>query len=66
MLNLSYKIGRYYRYPNCDQKFKLKSANSFIFKFKCGHWCTDNVFMDLIDCATGIQVYNDLQLKLEL
>ena len=32
--------------------------------FKCGHWCTDSVFVDLIDLSTGYAQWNNPQLKL--
>ena len=41
-------IGDAYTYPNQNQKFVLKETNGYSFKFECGHWCTDNVFIDLI------------------
>jgi hypothetical protein len=61
---MKYTIGRVYKYPLSHKKFKLIEASGFIFLFECGHWCTDNVFMDLIDCETGIQVYKDVQLTI--
>ena len=44
-----------YKYPNSNKLFTLVEIKGFIYKFKCGHWCTDNVFLDLIDIKTGIQ-----------
>jgi len=32
--------------------------------FKCGHWCTDSVFVDLIDLSTGYAQWNNPQLSL--
>jgi len=61
---MMYQIGREYSYPNFKKKFKLKEANGFIFKFECGHWCTDSVFADLIDCKTKIQNYKNIQTEL--
>lgn len=43
-----------YRYPNSDKVFELIEIRGFIYKFKCGHWCTDSVFTDLVDVETGI------------
>jgi hypothetical protein len=34
--------------------------------FKCGHWCTNNVFDDLIDLSTGFAKWNNPQLKLKI
>ena len=59
-----YYIGEKYKYPNSNSNFTLESVSGFIFRFTCGHWCTDSVFEDLIRVKTGIQVYKDLQLQL--
>jgi hypothetical protein len=59
-------IGEVYKYPNQSQRFTLTETNGFIYRFACGHWCTDTVFADLIRVKTGVQVYKDLQLKLEI
>lgn len=63
---MNYEIGQKYKYPRSKKVFELIHVKGFIFKFKCGHWCTDNVFIDLINCKTGIQVCKDKQLKLKL
>lgn len=42
-------IGKKYKYYNSDKIFTLIKTNGFIYYFECGHWCTDNVFIDLID-----------------
>lgn len=60
---MNYTIGRVYRYPLSKKLFKLIESNGIIFRFECGHWCTDSVFEDLIDVKTGVQVYKDLQLN---
>jgi hypothetical protein len=56
-----------YKYPNSDKVFILdhfdKNQNAH---FKCGHWCTNNVFDDLIDLSTGFAKWNNPQLKLKL
>lgn len=58
-------IGENYKYPNRSKnKFKLKAIESHKYLFECGHWCTENVFMDLVRIKTGVQVYNERQLKL--
>lgn len=59
-----YHIGRNYRYPGSGRKFKLKEVRGFIFEFHCGHFVTDCVFLDLIDCETGVQVVENNQLEL--
>ncbi len=62
---LQYTIGHHYHYPYQKTLFRLKEVTgAFIFRFECGHWCTDCVFKDLFDYETGIQVYKDVQLKL--
>jgi len=51
-----------YKYPepNNETVFELDyiglNGNAY---FKCGHWCTNNVFDDLIDLDTGIQNFNN-------
>lgn len=47
-------IGNKYRYPDDTQIFVVKSFNGFSYKFECGHWCTDNVFKDLINTSDQI------------
>lgn len=61
---VKYFIGEDYKYPRSRKRFKLISVDTFIFRFECGHWCTDSVFIDLIRVKTGIQVYKDIQLEL--
>lgn len=61
---MKYFIGEIYHYPKSKQMLKLISVEGFIFRFECGHWCTDNVFEDLIRVKTGQQVYSDVQLEL--
>jgi hypothetical protein len=41
-------IGAKYKYYNSDKIFILKEIRDYIYVFECGHWCTDNVFPDLI------------------
>lgn len=48
------RIGRKYKYPGQTEIFELVKIRGFIYQFKCGHWCTDSVFTDLIDIDTGI------------
>lgn len=56
-----------YKYPQCNKIFTLdhfgKNGNAY---FKCGHWCTDSVFVDLIDLSTGFAKWNNPQLKLTI
>ena len=64
-MQLNYTIGNEYRYAGSYQRFKLiEVRKGFVFCFACGHWCTDTVFVDLIDCKTGLQVANNTQLKI--
>jgi hypothetical protein len=53
-----------YRYPRQKKRFKLKEVKGFIYFFECGHWVTDNVFQDLINCKTGLPNYLNNQLQL--
>ena len=62
---INHIIGRSYRYDNCKQKFLLEKVSGFVYWFKCGHWCTDCVFVDLIDCFTGIRVSDNNQMQIE-
>ena len=61
---MNYYIGEYYQYP-CGSRVKLTSVTGFIFRFECGHWCTNTVFKDLIRCKTGIPVCRDNQLTIQ-
>lgn len=63
-MNIIYYIGEFYRYPESKQLFKLSKVEGFIFRFECGHWCTDSVFKDLVRVKTGVQVYKDNQFEL--
>lgn len=62
-------MSRKYKYPEPNSKriFILshfgKNGNAY---FKCGHWCTDSVFEDLIDLSTGFARWNNPQLKIKL
>lgn len=64
---INFRIGAKYKYFNSNKLFILESTNETktVFYFSCGHWCTDNVFIDLFDIATGIQVSDDVQISLE-
>ncbi len=59
-----YTIGNLYNYPMKKQHFKLSKVNGYMFIFDCGHRVTDNVFFDLIDSSTGIQVCENKQLNI--
>ena len=48
-------IGNFYKYKKSNRIFELvEITQNNTHKFKCGHWCTDNVFRDLI-CVKGKQ-----------
>jgi len=64
MTNKKYFIGEYYRYPNSQKEYKLLKVEHNVYRFSCGHWCTDCVFEDLIRVKTNQQVYLDNQLEL--
>lgn len=56
-----------YKYPNSDKIFELKEIRNNNYYFKCGHWCTNSVFIDLIDLSTGLAQWQiPKQLKLNL
>jgi hypothetical protein len=58
-----------YKYPepNNNRVFVLKKVIGKTYHFKCGHWCTDSVFIDLIDLSNGLAEWQKpKQLKLEL
>ena len=65
-MQIIHHIGEWYKYPNSSEKFKLKSVDGFIYRFECGHCCTDSVFMDMILVKTGKKVCVTIQLELEL
>jgi len=66
ILPWNYTIGRAYKYPNYSKKYVLERVDKWVYVFTCGHRVTENVFGDLIDTATGVQVYKDTQLKLHI
>lgn len=53
-MQIEYKIGTKYVYPNSKEKFTLKKVKGCIFYFNGGKWCTDCVFDDLINTKTGL------------
>lgn len=56
---------RKYKYPNSSKIFALSHFdNNGNAIFKCGHKCTDNVFIDLIDIKTGLAKWKNTQLTL--
>lgn len=62
---MNYFIGEYYKYPGSSKTFKLINVkDNWRFDFEEGHWCTDNVFVDLIRVKTGMPVNEDLQMEL--
>ena len=60
-INIPYEIGATYVYPNSRKRFVLISvAGQGKFLFKCGHWCTDNVFRDLLKInASNKRIINE-------
>jgi hypothetical protein len=62
----SHLIGRKYKYTRSDKVFTLAEIDRYLYKFACGHWCTDTVFVDLIDIETGIQNYKLLGTQLTI
>ena len=63
---MKHYINEYYRYSDSKTKFKLIRVNNYIYYFDKNHWCTDNVFIDLIRCKTNVQNYQNNQLELLL
>lgn len=63
-MNIIYYLDEFYRYSESKKLFKLISVDGFIFKFECGHWCTDCVFIDLIRVSTGKGNWEPQQLEL--
>lgn len=59
-LALNYTIGDKYQYPGGGKKYKLIKVVGWKYLFECGHWCTDSVFLDLFNCRTGLQVWEDV------
>jgi hypothetical protein len=62
---IEYKIGERYRHRMGCKSYLLTEVRLWTFHFKCGHWCTDCVFVDYINTKTGKPVLNE-QLKLNL
>ena len=65
---IKYNIGETYKYANYHETFILKNVsttgNAY---FECGHWCTDNVFVDLINVNQNRRVGRaPKQLKLKI
>ena len=63
-MGINYYIGEEYKYYNSNKTFTLKTVQGYKFIFECGHWCTDNVFIDLIRIKTNKFVYDGMQLQL--
>lgn len=42
----------FYRGDSKKQIFILKEHTEYVFRFECGHWCTDNVFYNSIEPLT--------------
>lgn len=68
---MKYHIGEYYCYPNNHKKLYrlIEVFNDVLFKFEddhsLPHFCTDNVFEDMVRVRTGLQVFEDLQKEIE-
>jgi hypothetical protein len=56
IMDWSVFIGEKFRYPTSDKIVKLKSVTQNSMIFECGHWCTDNVFIDMYRLKNGKQV----------
>lgn len=64
MSHIPYRIGAKYKYPNSTQVFTLVEVRpKWVFRFECGHWCTDSVFVDLFDIEKRRQVYEMIPAK---
>jgi len=48
--------GQKYVYPNSNTIFVVKEVRQHSVVFECGHWCTDNVFVDLISVTSSYQL----------
>jgi hypothetical protein len=52
---IPYFLGETYKYSaDTTRHYKLIKVMGFRYVFECGHWCTDNVFCDLIRVKTGV------------
>lgn len=57
---IRWEIGKEYHYPNDNKIFKLKKVSDGIqpnFYFECGHWCTFNVFIDLLPVKKQLKLF---------
>lgn len=57
-------IGKKYKYPCSDKIFTLKEIKSHSYHFECGHSCTDNVFVDLIEVTPEVEYQIFLEKKI--
>jgi hypothetical protein len=59
-------IGKYYKYSGTKnrRKYKLVEIDRWMYRFECGHAVTDCVFLDMIDCETGVGNWEPQQLDL--
>jgi len=64
-MRLYYNTGHKYKSPQGDI-YVLKATNDLgnAFKFVCGHWCTDCVFMNYVCINTGLSTKSKGQLSL--
>ena len=46
-------IGSKFKYPEPknDRIFTLVKIDGYIYRFECGHWVTDSVFVDLVQVS---------------
>ena len=60
-------IGESFSYSGQKERFKLLSVsyNGLVFYFNKNHWVMDSIFIDLIRCKTGNQIYIE-QLQTEI
>jgi hypothetical protein len=63
--NIQYRIGAKYKYPDSCDILTLDRVKGGRFIFKCGHWCTDSVFVDLIDIKKKMQVYKLMHMTIQ-
>lgn len=64
MSDIPYRIGAKYKYVR-GRTMVLEKVIDRRFVFKCGHWCTDSVFIDLIDMKEKLQVYQIMHMTIK-
>lgn len=63
--DIPYIIGGKYKYRKSDTIFILKEVVVYRFIFECGHWCTDNIFVELIDIKKKVAVWYLIQTTID-